>query len=481
MKKKLERKLLLSAITVCMAGILTGCHEHNYSQATCVSPAICTECGETTGEPLGHDYKPATCTDPEKCIRCGDTIGSALGHTWIEATCVEPQTCSVCGETEGEALGHDYTDAKCEEDSICNRCGDVIEALGHQWIEATCKTPKTCERCGATDGEALGHSLDENSICTRCGVDKGSLEEIKKVCGLLAGCQKNVSACVVHIEKDHNPYDVEYDYGDEYNAYIDMCDWSLVFDADYYIKTFPMLAKLYHNDKDLLLEHFQTVGVHEGRQGNADFNLSAYYFNCEDAVYNAFEKKYEGYYLYYMLNYDKEKDIDTINPPEGKAAKKQRTIVYTALQAGEYKDINKYRADVDAQDVKYDSELSALANYRAYINSKDNWDAHDWAIQRESDMRSLIIVISPGQYKYAENNVTGGKGSDFLYGKLNSRSYFDSTEHYEAMVNTKYNYCGVSNWYIGKNNKTNTYKKSESYQTSQFDLYLNELHTALHP
>ena len=31
---------------------------------------------------------------------CGHT------HTWEEATCTTPKTCSTCGETEGEPLGH---------------------------------------------------------------------------------------------------------------------------------------------------------------------------------------------------------------------------------------------------------------------------------------------------------------------------------------------------------------------------------------
>lgn len=53
---------------------------------------------------------------------------------------------------------------------------------------------------------------------------------------------------------------------------LNACDWSLVFDADYYKKAFPMLAVQYHQDNALLLEHFQTVGIHEGRQGSANFN-----------------------------------------------------------------------------------------------------------------------------------------------------------------------------------------------------------------
>lgn len=48
-------------------------------------------------------------------------LGECTGeHTWIDATCTEPKTCSVCGKTEGEALGHTWGD-----NSICtvDGCG----------------------------------------------------------------------------------------------------------------------------------------------------------------------------------------------------------------------------------------------------------------------------------------------------------------------------------------------------------------------
>lgn len=39
----------------------------------------------------------------------------------------------------------------------------------HTWAAATCTEPKTCSVCYKTEGEALGHSWDENSTCTVCG------------------------------------------------------------------------------------------------------------------------------------------------------------------------------------------------------------------------------------------------------------------------------------------------------------------------
>lgn len=40
-------------------------------------------------------------------------------HTWKNATCTSPKICSECGETEGEALGHSI------EVGICDQCGEI--------------------------------------------------------------------------------------------------------------------------------------------------------------------------------------------------------------------------------------------------------------------------------------------------------------------------------------------------------------------
>ena len=46
-------------------------------------------------------------------------LGKCTGeHTWLDATCEAPKTCDLCGETEGEALGHDWN-----EESVCRREG----------------------------------------------------------------------------------------------------------------------------------------------------------------------------------------------------------------------------------------------------------------------------------------------------------------------------------------------------------------------
>lgn len=92
---------------------LSGCHQHTWIEAGCVTPKTCESCGQTEGEPLGHAWREATCTEAKTCTRCGETEGDPAGHSFSwntvkAAACNEPGIeegiCSVCGETEQKEL-----------------------------------------------------------------------------------------------------------------------------------------------------------------------------------------------------------------------------------------------------------------------------------------------------------------------------------------------------------------------------------------
>ena len=169
-------------------------------------------------------------------------------------------------------------------------------------------------------------------------------------------------------------YDVEWDYNELYDAYIEEADWSLVFDADFYMESFPALAFLYQYDEELLLEHFQTVGIHEGRQGNSAFNVAAYQKNCKKALRDAFGDHYECYYFYWMLNQDSQKGIAT----SGKSYPLQLGVKMTSIQAKEFEKVNEYRAEVGIDPLEFDPELAAAACYRGWVNISEGYGAHDW-------------------------------------------------------------------------------------------------------
>lgn len=77
-------------------------------------------------------------------------------------------------------------------------------------------------------------------------------------------------------------------------------DYGPVFDAAFYAAANPDVAALYGTDEALLLQHFLTAGMQEGRQGNAAFNVWTYRAaNPElDAL---FGDNLPQYYTYYCL------------------------------------------------------------------------------------------------------------------------------------------------------------------------------------
>lgn len=81
MKKK------LASIVLCVTAILSlnACScKHEWAEATCTEPKICTVCGETDGEATGHisgnwvekdiDFDKAVRTNEKKCTVCGKTM-----------------------------------------------------------------------------------------------------------------------------------------------------------------------------------------------------------------------------------------------------------------------------------------------------------------------------------------------------------------------------------------------------------------------
>lgn len=103
MKKRLTLLLLVLSLV-----LISGCGcEHDWTEATCTEPKICSLCGKTEGEPLGHIWEEATCTEPKTCSQCGKTEGEALEHkpgSWeeeidyVHAFKKKMRYCSVCGE-----------------------------------------------------------------------------------------------------------------------------------------------------------------------------------------------------------------------------------------------------------------------------------------------------------------------------------------------------------------------------------------------
>lgn len=94
----MKKTLFCLILLVCL--LLSGCAcQHEWTDADCLNPQVCTKCEETAGEDLGHDWAAATCTAPETCSRCGETQRTALEHTfgdWNFHNEEMTHVCTVC-------------------------------------------------------------------------------------------------------------------------------------------------------------------------------------------------------------------------------------------------------------------------------------------------------------------------------------------------------------------------------------------------
>lgn len=267
-------------------------------------------------------------------------------------------------------------------------------------------------------------------------------ENIAKIAGIESKPEKYGSACVVDMRNNETVYDVNWDYGKEYEERISLYDWEDVFDAEYYMEQFPMLALQYHYDEDQLLRHFQTVGIHEGRQGCEDFNVGAYMDWCKknrEYVIDLFEDDYAPYYMFYMsaLSEQPEKFPADGHPEQYKA-------ILTLAQQKELDGINVYRKITGAEPLVFDSEMAAFANYRSWVNQEKEYVGHVWLdISENSDIIDLYFEATSAD-RISENTLE----TSTLSVKSWCDVYAGSESHYEAMINKNYNYVGSSNLYI---------------------------------
>jgi len=101
--------------------------------------------------------------------------------------------------------------------------------------------------------------------------------------------------------------DVDFWYGSTtniaypYNGIYQGVDYSAVFDPTYYAQNNQDVVKALGSDSDVLLQHFVTYGMNEGRQANSAFNPSIYKQNYSD-LSSAFGSNTKQYYMHYISN-----------------------------------------------------------------------------------------------------------------------------------------------------------------------------------
>jgi len=130
------KKIIICFVLIAIMILLGSCGcEHNWQEANCKYPKVCTLCSKTEGNPsFIHDWETATCVSPQTCIICGETTGniSPNEHNY------EGDSCTLCGTVQlnlnnyenyiectasvkaSDKIGSYYTNAECFFDAIGN-------------------------------------------------------------------------------------------------------------------------------------------------------------------------------------------------------------------------------------------------------------------------------------------------------------------------------------------------------------------------
>lgn len=322
-------------------------------------------------------------------------------------------------------------------------------------------------------GKTSGQESTDSGNAAADAKAMNSVSGIAKLAELEAPVELDRDECFVYVGEDSdNPYDVTWDYGEEYQAYVDAVEdagmWDVLFDADFYKDNYPMLALEYHDDDAALLQHFQTVGVHEGRQASEAFNVAAYMENCSKDIKTAFGDHYECYYFYWAMNQKTESKVDTAS--DGHPL--QMTVKLTELQEWELEHVNEYRDEVDVHDVVVDPEFLAFAGFRAQQDFTGDYTGHAWLRSHAEETYEYLELINA--YMLGENTVHGPCRENGPTRSAYYLKYRNSPAHYEAMVSDDYFYFGCSNCYWGPDG-------DDGYKDCQYDLYVDYLSTYMNP
>lgn len=182
--------------------------DHNYTSATCISPAKCIMCGITSGKPAGHDYKVEKIKEGLWRYTCKN-----CGYSYTDKTS-QPASPKVdtCTHTN-------VSEPTCTAAGKCESCGvDVKPALGHsygEYIQNSDYHVRYCSTCGATDKQK--HNFVKVGILKEATcIATGEIQYECDICGYLK--TENISK-VAHV------YDSEAGYSSDAKYHYTHCKW----------------------------------------------------------------------------------------------------------------------------------------------------------------------------------------------------------------------------------------------------------------
>jgi len=202
----MKHTIWIIALALCVLGFAVpeaaSAHEHIYTVANCVSPAVCG-CGFTLGKPNPNRHTGATklvdavpakefeagysgdkyCADCNALLAKGEVLPATHKHAFTGATCNQPGVCA-CGaagstnasihvgkrEVRDFLAAGEFTNGY-TGNTYCLDCGLLIQYgeripmkhQTHSYAAATCIAPATCA-CGLTSGEKNPNRHDGGTV-----------------------------------------------------------------------------------------------------------------------------------------------------------------------------------------------------------------------------------------------------------------------------------------------------------------------------
>ncbi len=215
--------------------------------------------------------------------------------------------------------------------------------------------------------------------------------------------------------------------------------YAAVFDSAYYADHYPDLQAAFGNDSSLLLNHFITYGMLEGRQGNAEFNVQ-YYKAAYPDLQNAFGENLDKYYLHYITNGKAEGRTGNGEIPDsGHTAETNQNINSVEGSASAYAYevldlVNQVRAENGIGKVSATQELMNAAQVRAMETT--TLFSHD-----RPDGSSCFTAFqqSGAKYRTAGENIAAGQPTPASV----IDAWMHSTGHRANILNPEFKHLGV--------------------------------------
>ena len=416
------------------------------------------------------------CSSKEKL---DDEFGGILDWAAMEAEAASEVTAPVVTQelsvTQAPAVTKAPTVTKI---SSVTKTSSVTKKTAATKSQAATKTPFATEAPKVTVAVTAAPTVTEAPIVTVASKKNkiNRIEEIMNITDVRATPEYDIFSCYIDVNDKTNPYDVNWDYGKDYDKLVNSCDFDKIFDADFYSETYPYLALMYHGNTELLKKHFMTVGIHEGRTGKKGFSyaeiisiLKKYFTSKSDAklikslpAENATDGNFSAAYVIYLDH------ITKITKKNIKADTKYADMdfhknILTKVQKTELDEINAYRKEVGAVELTWNHTMAESANYRAYESVVHNLKAHTWGKTHHTEAIDFMHYINGSYYDENTLTITHRYTKDVTTRDLTgwAKSYYNSPSHKEAMLEKDSIKYGGSNLY------------GDGDTLRQFDLFAN--------